>query len=104
MKTNRRNPSYLRAVGACRGWSSAISRILVLLLLGGGLVRERALAVGGTVVAWGTDNNGQTDVPSGLNNVVAVASGDGQSVALQSDGTVVQWGAGSAIPTDLTNV
>ena len=50
---------------------------------------ERALAVGGTVVAWGNDNNGETDVPSGLSNVVAVASGDGQSLALQSDGTVV---------------
>jgi alpha-tubulin suppressor-like RCC1 family protein len=46
----------------------------------------------GTVAAWG----GQTDVPPGLSNVVAVSAGSyngADSVALKNDGKVVLWGA-----------
>ena len=50
----------------------------------------------GTVVAWGDDSAGQTDVPAGLTGVVAVAAGDEFSLALKSDGTVVGWGATDA--------
>jgi len=58
----------------------------------------------GTVVAWGANNYGQTNVPSGLSNVVAVAAGGDQSVALKTDGTVVQWGRWYAdVPAGLTN-
>jgi S-adenosylmethionine hydrolase len=67
-----------------------------------------ALKSDGTVVAWGTDNRGDTAVPAGLSNVVAVAEGDGFSLALKSDGTVTAWGNpfnnGSAVPTGLSNV
>jgi len=51
-----------------------------------------ALRADGTVAAWGYDFDGQCDVPSGLNNVVAVAAGEFFSLALKSDGTVVAWG------------
>jgi subtilisin-like proprotein convertase family protein len=44
------------------------------------------------VVAWGADYVGQTDVPSGLSNVVAVAGAYDHSLALKNDGTVVAWG------------
>ena len=35
---------------------------------------------------------GQSDVPAGLSNVVAVAAGGQHSLALKADGTVVAWG------------
>lgn len=45
--------------------------------------------VEGTVVAWGDDSSGQTDVPKDLTRVIGVAAGDEFSLALKSDGTVV---------------
>ena len=46
----------------------------------------------GWVAAWGSDAYGQTNVPVGLSDVVQVASGANQSLALKSDGTVIAWG------------
>jgi YD repeat-containing protein len=59
-----------------------------------------------TVVAWGNNDYGQTDVPADLKNVIAVAAGDGQSLALRADGTVVAWGRSyqTAVPAGLSNV
>ena len=63
-----------------------------------------ALKADGTVLAWGegdgTDSGyemfygdyGQSMVPAGLSNVVAIAAGGQHSMALKSDGTVVMWG------------
>ena len=56
---------------------------------------DQVFAVGKRVVAWGAFNNGQTNVPVGLSNVVAVAAGVSNSLALKSDGTVVAWGDNS---------
>ena len=39
------------------------------------------------MVAWGDDSAGQTNVPAGLTNVVAVAAGGFHSLALKNDGT-----------------
>ncbi|MDB6066959.1 MAG: hypothetical protein JWR26_3167 [Pedosphaera sp.] len=44
------------------------------------------------LVPWGDDHYGQTNVPPGLTNVVAIASGLAHNVVLISDGTVVAWG------------
>jgi secreted trypsin-like serine protease len=75
-----------------------------------------ALKSDGTVVAWGDNECGQTNVPSGLTNVVAIAGGGDHSLALKADGAVVAWGAGttnsgsepnvgqSIVPAGLTNV
>jgi alpha-tubulin suppressor-like RCC1 family protein len=46
------------------------------------------------VVAWGYNDSGQTNVPSGLSNVVAIAAGEVHSLALTAEGGVVAWGAG----------
>jgi hypothetical protein len=46
----------------------------------------------GVVVAWGQNNWGQTAVPAGLSNVVAMAPGSMHNLALKSDGTIVGWG------------
>jgi hypothetical protein len=65
------------------------------------------LAVVG-LVAWGSNNYGETIVPEGLTSVLAVGAGDDFSMALKSDGTVVAWGFGiygqTNVPPDLTNV
>src|SRR5438477_11824818 len=64
------------------------------------------------VAAWGSNAYGQTNVPPGLTNVVAVAAGPYHSLALKAEGTVVAWGSywngGSYVPVfvpdSVTNV
>ena len=62
-----------------------------------------ALQSDGTIVAWGYDGFGETDVPPGLSNVIAVAAGGLYAMALQSNGTIVAWGDGNS-PQGLSNV
>jgi hypothetical protein len=73
-----------------------------------GVYHTVALKKDGTVVAWGSNDYGQTDVPTGLTGVTAIAAGDYHTVALKSDGTVVAWGndgfGQSAVPAGLTGV
>jgi hypothetical protein len=65
-----------------------------------------------TVVAWGSikpvDDFGQLDVPSGLDDVRAVAAGADHTLALRWDGTVVAWGRNDdnqcSVPNDLEDV
>jgi von Willebrand factor type A domain/Regulator of chromosome condensation (RCC1) repeat/Immunoglobulin domain/Putative Ig domain/Immunoglobulin I-set domain len=65
-------------------------------------------AAGGPVIAWGNNNDLQSQVPPGLLNITKVAAGALHSVALKSDSTVVCWGSNSFgqtnIPPNLTNV
>jgi alpha-tubulin suppressor-like RCC1 family protein len=60
------------------------------------------------VVAWGGNYYGQTNVPPGLTNVVAIAAHGFNNLALRADGTVVAWGwnyyGQSSVPANLTNV
>jgi tetratricopeptide (TPR) repeat protein len=69
---------------------------------------ESVLSQGGSVVAWGDSSYGGTAVPVGLSGVVAIAAGDGHSLALRQDGTVVGWGQNSdyqiAVPSSLRGV
>ena len=65
-----------------------------------------ALKSNGKVEAWGT--GGQTNVPAGLSNVIAIAAGGSHSMALKSDGKVEAWGANYSgqtnVPVGLSNV
>ena len=65
-------------------------------------------ASGGTVVAWGYNGQGQTNVPAGLSGMTAIAAGDYHTVALKSDGTVVAWGwndyGQTTVPVGLSGV
>jgi alpha-tubulin suppressor-like RCC1 family protein len=49
-------------------------------------------AVTGTVVTWGDNYLGQTDLPAGLTDVRAIVAGEMHTLALKRDGTVVAWG------------
>jgi hypothetical protein len=75
-----------------------------------GLEYSVALKPDGTVVAWGWNDYGQTNVPAGLSNVTAIAASatSAHTLALKNDGTVTAWGAdwsGQAnVPAGLSNV
>ena len=57
-----------------------------------GYQHNAALKSNGTVVAWGVNNAGQSDVPAGLSGVVAIAAGSSHTLALKNDETVAAWG------------
>jgi len=63
---------------------------------------------GGTVVAWGDNTYGQTNVPPGLTNVVSIATCYEHNLALNANGTVAAWGDDTYgqcdVPPSLTNV
>jgi alpha-tubulin suppressor-like RCC1 family protein len=65
-----------------------------------------ALTENRTVVAWGSNECGECDVPNNLTDVVSIAAGKNVSFALKSDGTVVSWGHPyyAEVPQGLTNV
>jgi Regulator of chromosome condensation (RCC1) repeat len=62
----------------------------------------------GSVVAWGDNTFGQTNLPAGLTNVVQISSRGVHTLALLANGTVKAWGlnqSGQAgVPSSLTNV
>lgn len=62
----------------------------------------------GTVVAWGNNSHGQTNVPAELGQVKAIAAGGYHTLAVKVDGTVAAWGRNDAgqvnVPAGLTDV
>jgi len=59
-----------------------------------GDLHNLALKSDGKVKAWGSDSDGQTDVPAALSltPVIAVTAGSFHSLALRSNGSVKGWG------------
>lgn len=58
--------------------------------------------------AWGQNNSGQTEIPAGLNRIVAVSSSD-HNLAITRDATVVAWGGSNSsgqldVPAGLSDV
>ena len=62
-----------------------------------------ALKTDGSVVAWGWNTRGQTDVPNELKDMTAIAAGAFHTVALKTDGSVVAWGDNGSGQTDVPN-
>ncbi len=103
----------LRADGTLRSWGppswmtnfAATLTQIVAIAVGDG--HALALRRNGTVVAWGWNEFGQTNVPPGLTHVVAISAGFYHSLALRADGTVAAWGRNlygeTQVPSDLTN-
>jgi alpha-tubulin suppressor-like RCC1 family protein len=82
-------------------------RVIVTVAIAWGLFPLATYAQ--VVTAWGDSTHGQSDVPEGLTGVTAIAGGAEFSLALKSDGTVVQWGdlrdgGGTDLPPGLTGV
>ncbi|HSP42691.1 MAG TPA: putative Ig domain-containing protein, partial [Luteolibacter sp.] len=53
------------------------------------------------VAAWGSNSNGQCNVPPDLGPVIAVAAGSYHTLALKEDGTVTAWGMNSSGQCDV---
>jgi hypothetical protein len=70
-------------------------------------VSAGALAIASTnasVTSWGDNVNGQRNLPPNLKNVIALAAGYYHSLALNGNGTVDAWGAGTTNnPSDGTD-
>src|SRR5436190_3484095 len=102
----------LRADGTVVTWGalppapSGLSNVVAIAA--GGHQFCLALKQDRTVIAWGYNGSGQTNVPAGLTNVLAVAAGLDHSLALCADGTVVGWGedyfGAASVPSNLANV
>src|ERR1043165_4929685 len=78
--------------------------VLSLALFAGGISNSRSqVAVGsrvraGKIVAWGDNEYGQLNAPSG-NDFVAIDAGQGfHCLALRADGSVAGWGGIMGIP------
>ena len=84
------------------------ARLVVSNQLGTASGRDQILVTGQRVFAWGLNTSGQTNVPAGLSNSVAIAAGYNHSLALKSDGTISAWGLNTSgqitIPSNVTNV
>src|SRR4051812_10083519 len=98
--------------GSVFGWGARVTPIVEpgtrFTAIAGGGFHSLALKDNGTVVAWGSDAQRQSTVPSDLHGVTAIAAGWLHSLALKSDGTVVAWGKDSygecTVPDGLSNV
>jgi len=53
------------------------------------------------IVAWGDNALGQTTVPDGVHDAIALAAGTAHTLALRANGTVVAWGDDRAGQTDI---
>jgi hypothetical protein len=95
--------SFLLQIWRSYGTVPLQTILLALAWLG---LAGHAFAQGGTVVGWGNNYYGQTTVPFGLSNVVALAGAEYYSLALKADGTVVAWGDSryTDVPSGLSNV
>ena len=82
--------------------ASRPAKNLCLIILACFCVPILSRATTSQVVEWGDTRQA---MPAGLTNVMAVAAGDLESLALRDDGTVVRWGYyGGGVPAGLSNV
>jgi len=93
----------------CMFSAASAQAIVVSQQIAAGIEHTVALKTDGTVVAWGSNDFGQSTVPVGLTGITAIAAGRWHTVALKSDGTVVTWGDNTVfdqttVPAGLTGV
>jgi hypothetical protein len=97
-------------IGECGNYSVIISNAY------GGTTSASAILCLWPLAAWGRNDYTQSQIPGGLDKVVAVGGGLYHSLALNADGTVAAWGAGETnkgtaphcgqaiVPSSLSNV
>ena len=65
---------------------------------------QQRFTTGRKITVWGQNDYGQTLVPLGLTNVVAVSPGAAYEVVLKNDGTTAAWGQTSHGEMGITNM
>jgi hypothetical protein len=87
------------AAGSCESYTAYLSVIPAAFL-------PFPSGVAGRVIAWGRNIYGETNVPAGLTNAVAISSGSCSldNFAYCSNGKIVRWGGGVGLPASLTNL
>src|SRR2546422_248994 len=76
------------SVAVCGLRVRALLTVLLWLIL-----NSQGHAAGDTkIVAWGDNTYGQTNVPAGMSDIIAISAGAYQSLALRSDGYAFAWG------------
>ncbi len=77
------------------------------MTVAGGWNHSLALDRNGYVVAWGDNTSGQTNVPVGVSNALAIAAGAYHSLLITSNATVMAWGNNFSgqctVPAAVTN-
>ena len=100
--------SFSYMINNVQTWHAGNYSVAVTNAVGYAISSNAALTIGFVVVAWGNNTYGQTNVPAGLSNVVAIAAGAYHCLAAKSDGTVVAWGNNASgqtnVPAGLSNV
>ena len=88
-----------------RSYQAGKYRLVAGNSAGTGATREVELEIR-TVLAWGWNMSGQTNVPANLQNVVQIAAGAQHSLALLRNGKVMAWGDWrlTNVPPNLTDV
>jgi len=73
-----------------------------------GTVTGTLLLTTSAIAAWGANEAGQSSIPAGLTEVIALAGGTAHSLALRRNGTVAAWGSSTGgaldVPPELTDV
>ncbi|MDB6110726.1 MAG: hypothetical protein JWR69_2476 [Pedosphaera sp.] len=76
-----------------------------VLAVSGGYDHSLVLRGDGSVLAYGTDLYGQTDVPPDATNIVRICAGASFSLALRENGTLLVWGGvTNYVPPNATNI
>src|SRR5205823_11086557 len=90
------NNLVLRSDGAVVNWVSTAKSSTIsnqnIVAIAAGAAHQLALRDDGTVLAWGSNNFGQTNVPPEATNIIAIAAGANHSLALRADRVVFGWG------------
>lgn len=75
-------------------WAAPVS-------IAAGDLHSLALKADGSVVAWGDNSYGQTNVPASATNVIAIATECCHCLAIKTDGSVIAWGFNDSGETDI---
>src|ERR1039458_2722936 len=88
---DRATRAFAAVAGGAADWLRGRDDVAVVCV-GAGFHHSLAVTGNGSVVAWGWNPAGQTSVPAGLSNAVAVAGGQLHSMGLTAEGKVICWG------------
>lgn len=81
--------------------SVGVNRCDDFMAVAGGGYHSLGLRVDGSIVSWGNNFYGQTNVPAPNTGFVGVAAGGLHSLGLKADGSIVAWGDNRAGQADV---